>query len=450
MALHDDTGFLVLPALLNDDSGGFVLSEELLDRLLPHDAQHTAIFMPGDAEQPNLFSRSPFFLSKREADRIDQVVEAIESVVQMPAYLDHVLSWSPSAAQLDPNVRGVFFGYDFHIGGPYPQLIEVNTNAGGALLNTALARTCRMHWGEDQQRLDGGRDMDDVEAGFIAMFKNEWELAGSAEPLSCIAIVDQEPEKQFLNVEFRQFQQLFRQNGINAVVADPSELALSSDGLRYAGQKIDMIYNRLTDFALEDPSNQHIRSAYLDRTVVVTPHPRAHALYADKRNLVLLSNNELLRTWKVPEGTRKTLQAAIPRTYLVTSSTADELWKLRRKLFFKPSNGYGSKATYRGDKLTKRVWHHVVKGQYVAQEIIPPGGRHLLIGEQTLSFKVDIRSYVYEGRTQLLAARLYRGQTTNFRTRGGGFAAVYLVTDQGNREVTSAQDRDEADYFVSH
>jgi hypothetical protein len=31
---------------------------------------------------------------------------------------------------------------------------------------------------------------------------------------------------------------------------------------------------------------------------------------------------------------------------------------------------------------------------------------------------------VYEGQVQLVMARLYQGQTTNFRTVGGGFALV--------------------------
>jgi hypothetical protein len=36
-----------------------------------------------------------------------------------------------------------------------------------------------------------------------------------------------------------------------------------------------------------------------------------------------------------------------------------------------------------------------------------------------------VRSYVYNGQLQWVAARIYQGQTTNFRTPGGGFAAVY-------------------------
>jgi hypothetical protein len=38
--------------------------------------------------------------------------------------------------------------------------------------------------------------------------------------------------------------------------------------------------------------------------------------------------------------------------------------------------------------------------------------------------KMDVRLYTYGGEVLLAAARLYQGQTTNFRTPGGGFAPV--------------------------
>jgi len=38
-----------------------------------------------------------------------------------------------------------------------------------------------------------------------------------------------------------------------------------------------------------------------------------------------------------------------------------------------------------------------------------------------------VRLYTYDGRLLLMAARLYQGQTTNFRTAGGGFAPIYVV-----------------------
>jgi hypothetical protein len=44
--------------------------------------------------------------------------------------------------------------------------------------------------------------------------------------------------------------------------------------------------------------------------------------------------------------------------------------------------------------------------------------------------KLDLRAYVYRGAIQLLAARLYAGQTTNFRTPGGGFAPVFVAPEK--------------------
>ena len=45
--------------------------------------------------------------------------------------------------------------------------------------------------------------------------------------------------------------------------------------------------------------------------------------------------------------------------------------------------------------------------------------------------EVDLRDYVYDGQVQWIAARLYQGQTTNFRTPGGGFAPVFEGPSQG-------------------
>jgi hypothetical protein len=71
------------------------------------------------------------------------------------------------------------------------------------------------------------------------------------------------------------------------------------------------------------------------------------------------------------------------------------------------------------------VFAEVVRGGYVAQEFSPPGERCRSHGDRLETYKVDIRAYVYEATTQLFAARLYQGQTTNFRTAGGGFAPVF-------------------------
>ena len=43
--------------------------------------------------------------------------------------------------------------------------------------------------------------------------------------------------------------------------------------------------------------------------------------------------------------------------------------------------------------------------------------------------EVDLRAYTYDGCVQLLTARMYSGQTTNFRTPGGGFAPVFFMPE---------------------
>ena len=82
---------------------------------------------------PNLLSRQPLFLTPVHATRMRAIITAIEAVAQLPAYQAAVLAHAPAIAQFDPGPRSVFMGYDFHIGPEGPQLIEINTNAGGAL-----------------------------------------------------------------------------------------------------------------------------------------------------------------------------------------------------------------------------------------------------------------------------------------------------------------------------
>ena len=117
----------------------------------------------------------------------------------------------------------------------------------------------------------------------------------------------------------------------------------------------------------------------------------------------------------------------MPQTELVTPEHADDLWARRRQLFFKPVAGFGAKAAYRGDKLTRRVWAEIVDGDFVAQALVAPGQRLIEIDGVQTDLKFDIRAYAYAGQVQLLAARMYAGQTTNFRTEGGGFAPVLVL-----------------------
>jgi hypothetical protein len=258
------------------------------------------------------------------------------------------------------------------------------------------------------------------------MFLREWRLARGEQPLRSMAIVDENPGGQYLYPEFQLAQRLFRARGITTFIVDPAELAVDGGRLFAKGEPVDMVYNRLTDFYFDDPRNHALRRAYLDNLAVVTPHPRAHALYADKKNLALLSDPQALRGLGVDDEAVELLARGVPRTRSVTGCEQG-WWRERKDWFFKPRHGFGSRGAYRGDKLTRRVFGDVMSGNYMAQEFTPPSQRWRTNGNGREAFKVDVRCYTYDGRVQLMAARLYRGQATNFRTAGGGFAPVYVV-----------------------
>lgn len=378
------------------------------------EASDTLDFEALTLSHPALFSPAALYISPATLQAMAGLVVAIESVIALPAYQQRVLAWAPASALKPMAARSVFFGYDFHLAESGPQLIEINTNAGGGMLNTCLLKA---H--------DELIAAESIEAAFVEMFRAEWQLMRGDKPLKRIAIVDENPTGQYLAPEFELFRQLFEANGIAAVVADPSELTREGNHLLHQSEVVDLIYNRLTDFSLDAAVNANLRAIFDLDGVVITPHPRAHALYADKRNLMLLSDETALTEMGVSAATRQTLLAGIPHTVAVKAEEGERFWAERKRWFFKPVAGFGSRATYRGDKLTKRVFEEILQGGYIAQKIVPPSEHAVVVEDEAQVMKADIRAFVYQGAVQMFVARLYQGQTTNFRTPGGGFAPVF-------------------------
>ena len=384
------------------------------------------------SERPHLFSDACISLPRSECDQITAFVQAVTQLIDTPAYRAAVSARQAEA--LAPLPSGVCLAFDFHVGGDAPQLIEINTNAGGSLLVTLLERA----WGEHVAA-------DRAEAALLQMFLDEWAAWGSARPLTSIAIVDEVPEQQYLYPEFVRWQKLFEAHGIQALICAPEQLHCDERGrICYGDQTIDLLYNRLTDFSLSSEPCSAIRAAWLHQragqmhdthATLVTPHPQAHALWADKRNLQWLSDPDALTAFGLSASQAAAICRCVPRTVSVTAAEGEQFWATRKQWFFKPQAGFGSRATYRGDKLTKRVFEEILQGAtdgpvgYVAQTFAPPPEVMVTVpgAVEPVKLKYDLRVYAYAGQIQLLAARLYQGQTTNFRTPGGGFAPVRVV-----------------------
>ncbi|MBP7817126.1 MAG: hypothetical protein KA085_13430 [Phenylobacterium sp.] len=375
--------------------------------------------------RPHLFATMPVFLAQHDLKAMLDLIAAVEATAADPAYQAQVLAWAPAIAEHDFGPRGAFMGYDFHLGADGPKLIEVNTNAGGAFLNAFLARAqgacCRE--AEDAMR---AAPMAEFDAAVWEMFLAEWWSQGRTDHPRSIAIADDRPREQYLFPEFLLAQRFFERHGLKAWIVDPGELHFADGLLRYEGETVDLVYNRLVDFALTDAGHESLHEAYLAGAVVLTPGPRNHALFADKRNLTLLSDPVAASAFELTPDQRRSL-SAIPRTVMVTARNADELWSARKRYFFKPAGGHGGKAVYRGDKMTRGVWEEVQQGGYIAQELAAPSERRIRIDGEIKALKLDVRLYTYKGSPLLTAARVYQGQTTNFRTPGGGFAPVFIT-----------------------
>lgn len=369
----------------------------------------------------------PVFLSTADHERMSQLIRAIESVVHTDAWQQKVLSDAPQIARHHPANAGVLYGFDFHLSESGPQLIEINTNAGGALIVSQVLRNqsgCCASPSAPSPHCQAQQS----ESAIVDSFLSDFEMVRGHRNPQLIAIVDVKPAAQYLYPEFLRFAELLRDRGLSVIICDPTELTATSDGVSMDEKPVDFIYNRLTDFYFSDDSLRFVRNAYLNNQTVITPNPHHHALYANKRHLALLSDPQALNALGVADETQRVLLQGIPTTRFVTAENAAALWAERKSLFFKPATAYGSKGAYRGAKLTRNTFEQLLTGDYVAQREIEPSQRHALVDSESVELKVDVRCYVYRGEIQLTAARLWRGQTTNFRTPGGGFATINRTT----------------------
>lgn len=354
-----------------------------------------------------LLSPCAVILPRDQIDGLARAVAALHAVFSAPPLAVAAMEVARGESLPDHGLGGWMLGFDFHLTEDGPRLIEINTNPGGMLAVAAQARAlvaCRPELGQPPE----------VEAMALEAFRDEWRRQRAGQGLSSVAIIDDDPADQYLAPEFQLYRRLFERAGLRAAILDPGQFRAGS---------ADMVYNRLVDFSLDSPAHAALAEAWRSGETVVTPDPRAHFLYSDKRVLALLSDGEALGAMGIGADIAMAVAAIVPPTIPVSAINAEELWAGRRQWFFKPAKGHAGKAVYRGEKLSRSTWPTILASPYVAQRYIPPP--RLAVAHAGASLKMDIRVNAWQGRVVQMAARLYEGQTTNFRTPGGGFAPVF-------------------------
>jgi hypothetical protein len=386
-----------------------------------------AVSRPARSEIPYA-GRTIIALAREQFLTIRRTVELLFALAHTPAYQQRVDAGADDFTRFAPGNFGVFMGYDFHITPAGPKLIEVNTNAGGALVNglhtAALCEPARIAC-----LCADLLPVEAIEQRIVRTFLAEYEaVRGVGARPARVAIADERPREQFLYPEFELFAALLAEAGFPTEICDTAELVRERGGVSLRGERVDLVYLRDTDFALATPRAAALRAAYLGREVVVTPAPREHHLLANKQRLALFSSREALTELGVGADAARLLGEVVPETLPLAALGAERAWRERKSWVFKPSASFGSRAVYRGDKISRAKFAEIAADPaFLAQRRVEPGLVRVETDGGPREMKFDVRAYAYRGEILLLGARVYEGQVTNLRSVGGGFSAICVT-----------------------
>lgn len=306
----------------------------------------------------------------------------------------------PETVDVTSHHASMLMGYDFHLTAHGPKLIEINNNAGGLYEKDD-------GWipQYDQQSL-----LPDLPAKLVGMFAKDWQH---------IAIMDEDITQQYMFPEMNAYAALLRADGRKVSLVSPEDLELRSDGLYADGLKVDVIYNRHTDFYLETSPLMHIHQAFLEQQVVLNPYPRSYALLGDKSRMVDWWREGLLETF-LNAQTIQLIRAVVPETYLLSEYDNEKAWEIRKAWVFKPAARHGGKGVMLGKGMSRKRFEQFDVDSTVMQKLVPAS--QVEINEKT--FKFDIRLYMHGEKLIALAGRAWNGQITNFREAGSGWVPI--------------------------
>lgn len=369
---------------------------------------------PGLSSQPldslvseNLVSSFTVQLPAAVLGKIQKAISVLFNLRENKIYQDSYQTEIAALGLKDPGNKSICMSYDFHVTHDNQiKLIEVNTNASFLVLGQELYKS-------------RGLPLPVKDFSYQKLqqaIETEMQLNGKKPHHPLVAtIIDENPEQQRLYIEFLAYQELFRQWGWDVKIQDFRKVVPADT---------DFIYNRHTDFYLHQPESAVLKKAFVEKVSCFSPNPYEYFLLADKQRMIEWSDDANLKRWQVSAADQAEIRAAVPLSTSLEVANKEEIWAQRKNLFFKPKRAFGSKQSYRGSSVSRKVFEEIVGHEFIAQEFVPPTEQIFETPEGPVNFKFDLRCYAYQGTLQLIVARLYQGQVTNLRTPYGGFACV--------------------------
>ena len=356
----------------------------------------------------NLLCPNPVVLPKALIFEFQQVTKAFFALRSDPLYISRYESELNTLGLKDPGNNSLFMSYDFHLSSDSkPKLVEINTNAAFLTLGHYLYKAHGLSSGLDFK-------IEDLKECFL----NELRLQGKDTSKPDVLIVDENPNEQKLFLEFLIVQELLQSFGWRCSIDDVAN---------YEKYTADIVYNRYTDFYLQNPVAQKMRRDFLDRTTCFTPNPFEYFLLADKQRMIDWTDDSFWTATTLSADSVQRIRNVFPKTISFKPELKEEIWTQRKNLFFKPKNSFGSKQSYKGASISKKVFEDVANENFLAQELLPAPEILMETPDGSQNFKFDLRCYAYRDQLQLVIARVYQGQVTNLKTKWGGFAPVKWI-----------------------
>ena len=361
-----------------------------------------------------LFPEIVFIPRKKILPVIQKAVAAAENIKRAPLQESLKNFKPPEGVFLNHPQDSVLMSFDFHLSGEgRPLLVEVNTNSSGFLIANSLFQYHGLEHGSALAKLKFSFQEEWRKFQIFAKRRTGGRFAFGAAPQRT-AVIDESPFEQKMIFEFKMFQDFFKTFDRAADIYDVNALKEDENGFLRdeQGRKIDFCYNRSTDFYFA--KNPHLKRACQNGLCAFSPHPSEHFRLADKNRL------------SEPPFSNA-LSDVLLKSRRLTEENKDHAWRDKKKYVFKPAGKFGGKGVFRGKSLTAKTFQALYEeGNIIFQKFAPPP---LWRDSRGIQWKFDLRVFTYKGEIQQTAARCYQGQTTNFRSSGGGFAPAVPTED---------------------
>lgn len=346
---------------------------------------------------------------------------SVRAYIGFPPFLEQLILHEPGFRPHATMAR-----FDSHWNGKRVRFLELNANGtAGFTLTDRLARIAAETPLLAPLILSMGARPFDVQRRLLTAIVDayaQWSASrGVARPLERIAIVDFRGLPT--SSEHEHVRAAFAANGVEAIVADPSELLVERGRLHAAGVPVDLVYRRVTLLdVLEHPERLEVLFEACLRDIAPIVGSFGADVAHSKTLFAFLTHERWRRFFSMEE--RALIDAHLPWTRRFRPGRTlfgGELHDLRElalrerdRFVLKPAESFEGRGVVLGIECTAAQWEAEVQRRYggsdLIQEYVPPPVRTVLMPHEdrieTVALHFHLGEYILGGEMAGVLARV--------------------------------------------